>query len=131
MFRVALAVFGVSPLLVTALPERWVPGVVRGFYAFQCHGLRDRVLRVFGHPMPVCSRCFGIYLGLAVAALVASFRPSASVLRGWLVAAAALMAFDALVLEDRTPWLRLLTGFLLAFPAAKLILGDVRAPTGA
>lgn len=131
ILRLGFVAFGLSPWVVTFLSDRWVPGLLRSFYAFQCHGLTDRVVRLLGHPMPVCSRCLGIYLGLALSAALPLWRLRARALRIWLVVAAVLMTFDALLLEDRAPWSRLMTGLLLAFPAAKLILGDIRAPTEA
>lgn len=126
--RIALISFGLSPLVASFLPARLAAPFL-AFFRVQCHGLADRTLHVAGRPLPVCSRCTGIYLGLAVAAALPWPRLSPTVLRIWLFSAAALMAFDAVVLEDRAPLLRLGTGLLLAWPVVKLVLPDpVRAP---
>ena len=125
--RILLISFGLSPLVVAFLPPTAAAPFL-GFFRLQCHGLADRMLTVFGHRLPVCSRCIGIYLGLAVAAAVPRPRFAPNVLRVWLLAAAALMAVDALVLEDRVPALRILTGLLLAWPVVKLVLPDDPLP---
>lgn len=125
--RILLISLGLSPLVVAFLPPTMAAPFL-GFFRLQCHGLVDRVLTVFGHQLPVCSRCTGIYLGLALAAALPRPRFAPSVLRVWLFAAAALMALDALVLEDRVPALRILTGLLLAWPVVKLVLPEPSSP---
>lgn len=40
----------------------------------RCHGIPERCLVVAGHRMPVCARCFGSYLGNAVAVILFIFR---------------------------------------------------------
>jgi len=37
-----------------------------------CHQIDTRSFHLWGHQMPVCARCTGIYLGASVAALVAA-----------------------------------------------------------
>lgn len=128
--RILLISFGLSPLIVAFLPATMAAPFL-GFFRLQCHGLADRVLTVFGHRLPVCSRCTGIYLGLALAAALPRPRFEPKILRVWLLAAAALMAVDALVLEDRVPVLRILTGLLLAWPVVKLVLPEPEAATAA
>ncbi len=34
------------------------------FFSYICHQLPERSLHIAGHPMAVCSRCFGVYFGL-------------------------------------------------------------------
>lgn len=128
--RILLISFGLSPLIAAFLPAAAAAPLL-GFFRLQCHGLADRVLTMFGHRLPVCSRCTGIYLGLALAAALPRPRFEPTILRVWLLAAAALMAFDALVLEDRVPALRILTGLLLAWPVVKLVLPEPGPATAA
>lgn len=35
------------------------------FFSYICHQIPDRSFHVEGEPFAVCSRCFGVYLGLA------------------------------------------------------------------
>ncbi len=53
--------WGVAAPLVPA----WVRGVVALTFAPLCHHLADRVLTLATGPMCVCSRCAGLYAGLA------------------------------------------------------------------
>lgn len=39
------------------------------FFSYICHQLSDRSLHIAGHQMAVCSRCFGVYFGLAAGVL--------------------------------------------------------------
>lgn len=121
VIRIALISFGLSPLVVSFLPAALASPFLR-LFRLQCHGLADRTLHLAGRPLPVCSRCTGIYLGVALAAAIPWPRLSPRILRTWLFVAAGAMALDALVLEDRVPFVRLLTGLLLAWPVVRLIL---------
>lgn len=40
------------------------------FFSYICHQLPDRSLHIDGHPMAVCSRCFGVYFGLLAGIIV-------------------------------------------------------------
>ena len=72
--RVVLILIGVSPFLPRLLAP--VPGLAvlggafEAWFAFQCHRESARTLSVLGELLPVCSRCFGIYAGLGLGALV-------------------------------------------------------------
>ena len=93
------------------------------WFAFQCH--REEVRSpAFG---AVCTRCLGIYVGLALGALVARPRlqPGRHLL--WIGAAAAVLVVD--VFTEALGWrppsapLRFVTGASLAYPAAVSIVG--------
>jgi uncharacterized membrane protein len=45
------------------------PALIGLFHSF-CHQLPERTLTLFGTPMLVCSRCAGIYAGIALGALL-------------------------------------------------------------
>ena len=50
---------------------------VYGVGSMICHQLAERSYRLWDMQMPVCARCAGIYVGAAVAAIVARvFQPS-------------------------------------------------------
>jgi uncharacterized membrane protein len=73
---------------------------LRAAYHPLCHQLPARSVALAGHPLAVCSRCAGLYLGGALALLLAAF--SGVVFRvppgiRWLALAAAPTALDALV----------------------------------
>lgn len=42
-------------------------------YAALCHQIPSRTLHLAGEPMPVCARCLGFWLGLALAAWAATW----------------------------------------------------------
>jgi uncharacterized membrane protein len=40
------------------------------FFSYICHQIPERSLHIAGHQMAVCSRCFGVYVGLLAGMLV-------------------------------------------------------------
>jgi len=40
------------------------------FFGYICHQIPERSLNLAGHQMAVCSRCFGVYVGLLVGILI-------------------------------------------------------------
>ena len=120
----ALAAIGLLPLLpvlVAVAPSLAPAGRVFSVW-FDLHCERDpaRTLMLGGVPLAVCARCSGIYFGLGLGAALRLPRLSPPALRGWVLAAAALMWLDV-ELERRGfhgAWsgLRVLTGLLLAYP---------------
>lgn len=126
LLRVALLVVGVSPF-VPLLSERW-PGLrplaelLSSWFELQCHRDEGRLLGWGTHGWPVCARCWGIYVGLGLGALIARPRWLGRHLFLVLLPAALLMLMDVLTesVGLRPPWteLRVLTGVLLGYPAA-------------
>jgi uncharacterized membrane protein len=45
-------------------------GLMYFFFKPTCHQLPERSFFIFGYPMAVCARCFGIYLGFLAATLL-------------------------------------------------------------
>ncbi len=107
------------------------------WFDYQCHREAARSFALFGRIMPVCSRCFGIYAGLGLGALV--LRPKLDVwpLRIWVAGAAVVMVLDVVTenLGMRPAWglLRFATGVLLAYPvgAALVVALSERSSSGA
>ncbi len=68
--RFAICGFGLLPLGLVGLTEARVGEelvrVMEVGFSLQCHRVPDRFLQALD--LPVCGRCFGIYLGMAVAA---------------------------------------------------------------
>ena len=130
----ALLVFaGVAPF-VPALTER-VPGLsavgsaLDTLFSLQCHRETERTFAASA----VCVRCLGIYVGLALGALVLRPRLAPKHHLAWLFTAAGVLILDVLSeafgLRPPNAPLRFATGLSLAYPAAVSIVGALRART--
>ncbi len=131
--RALLVVVGVSPFLPLLATLATLPAVGAPFEAwfeFQCHREASRSLTLFGHAMPVCSRCFGIYLGLGLGALFLRPRLDVWPLRIWVGFAALVMVLDVLTesMGMRPEWapLRVATGILLSYPVGAALVWAAR-----
>jgi uncharacterized membrane protein len=132
--RALFIVIGVSPFLPLVL--RGVPvlsalgDLFEAWFAFQCHREPWRSLSVFGHVLPVCSRCTGIYWGLGLGALVLRPRLGVWPLRIWVGLAALVMVLDVwtelLGMRPESAWLRVITGVLLAYPVGSAVVWACR-----
>jgi uncharacterized membrane protein len=96
---VVLVIVGILPWIVPFargyLPLEVGEALDRLFWPV-CHRFPDRTIELAGWLMPLCSRCAGIFAGIAVGAIVAWPRLS---LRAWrlvLIAAAAIMIAEVL-----------------------------------
>jgi uncharacterized membrane protein len=112
----------------------WLDQALSFFGYAVCHGLPSRTLTVGGHFLPVCSRCTGIYLGIAVTYIFLivrrGFKVNALPSLGVSLAVAAMllpMSVDGvssyLGLRETTNTMRFLTGLaagaalpIFAFP---------------
>lgn len=98
--------------------------LVEVWFAFQCHREPDRML-VGLTLVPVCARCFGIYTGLGLGALVSRPRLSNRPLFVWVAVAGVLMILDVvtemLALRPPSSLLRLATGLLLSWPVGSAL----------
>jgi uncharacterized membrane protein len=133
----ALLVFGGVAPFVPAWTEG-IPGLEAvghafdAWFSFQCH--RDTA-RTFA-ASAVCTRCLGIYVGLALGALVARPRLAMKPHVLWMLVAGAALLAD--VVSEGFGWrppsapLRFVTGFALAYPAAVSIVRALSAnvPSG-
>lgn len=117
---------GVVVLLAAAGPV-FLGDRVHALLGLACHQNPERCLVVAGHPMALCARCLGLFLGFGVGALTALSRPlSRRTALGILLAAAALTALDVAAEQigfysNLIP-LRLATGTLLGV-AVSLMIG--------
>lgn len=134
VLRGALIVIGFSPLLPLVLEPvpvlRALGHAFEAWFAFQCHREPERSLSLFGHVLPVCSRCTGIYWGLAAGALVMRPRLGAWPLRIWVGFAALVMVLDVwtelLGMRPESTVMRVLTGMLLAYPVGAAVVWAAR-----
>ncbi len=136
--RGALVVIGLAPLWVTLVRDveslKWIVTLSDSWFTLQCHLAPARRLRSPWLDWAVCARCTGIYLGLALGALVA--RPPLSVrsLHVWLGLACAAMLVD--VATERWGWrassaaLRVLVGISMAYPVAIGVLQIAKGRAG-
>jgi uncharacterized membrane protein len=90
------AVFAAPVLLAHGVIQP--AGVIYRTFSFLCHQIPERSFYLEGHPLGVCARCTGIYVGFAAGALsyplVRSVRKADSPSRLWLVAACVPIAVD-------------------------------------
>jgi uncharacterized membrane protein len=116
---VSLALLPLVPAAVAHLaPLEALGRLLDACFAFQCE--RDP-LRTF-QGFAVCARCYGIYAGLALGALLLRPRITPFAQRVWLAVAALVLVLDVSseVLGMRPAWapLRLVTGALLGYPVS-------------
>ena len=113
--------------------------ILHAVYGRVCHQMPERSLWILGHPMAVCSRCLGIYLGYVAGLLGYPFlhkRLEERLLqRRWLFLALAPAVIDFtggyLGLFDNTVASRVATGFVAGLAAAIYTSAGLIAATGA
>jgi uncharacterized membrane protein len=106
-------------------PDLWL--LFRGL----CHQRPERTLAVLGAPMLVCSRCAGLYAGVALGALLPLPAPWLARGRALVLAALGLTILDVITqdLGLHPPWhpTRLATGLLLGWTASAFMFATLRA----
>ncbi len=117
------------PFAETYLPLGPVWLLVDLPFAAICHRLPDRTIELSGVAMPLCSRCAGIFAGLALGVLTCWPRLVLRQARFALFGAGLLMLAD-IVTQDlgwRPMWhsTRLLTGALLGYVAAIALMSAI------
>ena len=99
-------------------------------FGFVCHQIPDRSFHLAGHAFAVCSRCTGLYMGFAVAAVVYPLAYSLKRIdtprRRWLILAAVPLLIDFSLtyfgLWSNTHLTRFLTGALLGAVAVFYVM---------
>ena len=108
-----------------ALVQKSIVGPILYIFFHQvCHQLPDRSFFWFGHPLAVCHRCLGLYLGFWVGLLL---YPYVHTLRDHLKQRPRIILIFLLpaVLDSVTlnnPWSRWTTGLLATFPVALFVM---------
>ena len=99
-------------------------------FSYVCHQIPERSLFIAGHPLAVCSRCAGLYVGFAIAVLfyplLRSLRDVGIPQRKWLLMAALPLALDFslgfLGIWQNTHLSRFATGTLLGAVAVFYVM---------
>jgi uncharacterized membrane protein len=103
---------------------------IYSFFSYICHQIPERSITVFGGQMAVCSRCFGIYAGLAAGAIIYPIRKGFDVTEPisklWLFLALVPVGADwsltAFRIWENTHLSRFVTGAILGVVCAFFIL---------
>jgi uncharacterized membrane protein len=136
LLRLTLMLGGLLPWLrvLRGLPTSLGLAIDQAFSAL-CHHLPERTLVLGGSAMCVCSRCAGLYAGVALAAVWTRIEPAsrgASRARLAFQVGLGLLALDV-VTQDlglHPPWhsVRLATGALVGWAAAFWMLAELEGP---
>ncbi|WP_437632619.1 DUF2085 domain-containing protein [Sorangium sp. So ce854] len=136
--RCALALLGALPWCIplarSRLPLGELGATLDRLFAPMCHRLPERSLALEGVLMPLCSRCAGIFAGVAAGAAIARPRLAMAAWRPILIALSALMAADV-VTQDlglRPAWHvpRVATGLAFGYAAAAALLTQIARRPG-
>ncbi|MFN2595578.1 MAG: DUF2085 domain-containing protein [Pyrinomonadaceae bacterium] len=119
-----VAAFFAAPVLA-ARGDAAAAFVIYRSFAPLCHQIAERSFYVAGHPLAVCARCAGVYVGFTASLLfyplARDVRRTDAPPRAWLFAAAAPTALDFLINFvtpwHNTHWSRALSGALLGAAA--------------
>lgn len=114
------------PLLRAALPLGLVADAMALPFMFVCHQMTERTLHLAGEAMPLCSRCAGIFTGLALGAVTCWPRVTVNKARLLLAGGGLLMLADVVTqdLGIHPVWhtTRLLTGAILGWIACATLM---------
>ncbi len=104
----------------SAAQDKWWAELVYSFLRSVCHQLPERSFHWLGHPLAVCQRCTGLYVGFLLGLFVSASVPR---FRSFLTARPRIIAlFSVPLVTDvflpNTPLSRFLTGVLAASPIA-------------
>ncbi len=114
-----------APFFLSLLSSngKGVAFLIYWFFSPVCHQLKESSFIIYGNQMAVCSRCFGIYLGMMLGVLfyplIRSFDFTRVVHRRYIMLASLPMVGDiALLVMGAYPpllWLKALTGMFFGF----------------
>jgi uncharacterized membrane protein len=119
---------GLLPWLL-ALRPAWSRALFHVFRTI-CHQRPERTLTILEAPMVVCSRCAGLYLGLAIGVVLPLPRRLLPHGRALVIASVAMATLDVLTqdLGLHAPFhpVRLATGVLLGWSGCAFMMGTLR-----
>jgi uncharacterized membrane protein len=136
--RIVLGVMAAIPAAILAAAALCSWAISQGasmewrlLFRVMCHGMISRSLDLFGVPMPICARCFGIYAGLLAGIATFQLVPflRERVVRMVAFAAVTPLAIDGVTqllgLRESTNPLRLVTGVVAGLAFGFWILSAV------
>jgi len=122
------------PLARAYLPLGPLGQILDYLFVIVCHRMPERTIELAGVAMPLCSRCSGIFGGLALGMLIAWPRPSLRAARWGIVGAGALMLADVITQDFGIHPLwhatRLFTGGLLGYIVSVALLAAILRERG-
>jgi uncharacterized membrane protein len=130
---VLAGVFGFICALVIAAPvlahsSVSAAAIVYLFFSPICHQIPERSFALLGHPMAVCHRCSGIYLGLFLGSLIENnfMHRSTRIRRIWVLSAMTPLLLDLMLpltgIWAGTYLIRFFTGLIFGMTAAWLVV---------
>ncbi|WP_437810920.1 DUF2085 domain-containing protein [Sorangium sp. So ce1078] len=136
--RCALALLGALPWCIAVarshLPLGELGAALDRLFAPMCHRMPERSLALEGVVMPLCSRCAGIFAGVAAGAAIARPRLAIAAWRPILIALSALMVLDVATqdLGLRPVWhaTRIATGLAFGYAVAAAFLAQLARRPG-
>ncbi|MGK3984985.1 DUF2085 domain-containing protein [Sorangium sp. So ce136] len=136
--RYALVLLGALPWCIplarSRLPLGELGAALDRFFVPMCHRLPERSLALEGVMMPICSRCAGIFAGVAAGAVIARPRLKMTAWRPILIAISALMVVDVATqdLGLRPVWhaTRLATGLAFGYAVAAAFVAQLARRPG-
>ncbi len=121
------------PVAKAALPLGLIGDALELPFMFVCHRIGARTLSLLGEAMPLCSRCAGIFTGLALGAATCWPRLTVARARWWLAGGGVLMLADVITQDMgvHPVWheTRLATGALLGWIACATLMSAIRSET--
>jgi uncharacterized membrane protein len=118
---------------ITRDPDWGIASPIYSFFSYICHQLPERSLHFDGHPLAVCSRCFGVYFGLLAGLLVYPLWRRIDEIeplpRIWLFLSLVPIGIDwsltAFGIWENTHFSRFITGLILGVACATYIVPAV------
>jgi uncharacterized membrane protein len=94
-----------------------------------CHQMPERTLTIFGTPMAVCSRCAGIYAGIAIGAILPPLRFMTRHGRAAIWTAFSIVLLDVIIqnymLHSVNHFSRVATGIIAGWAASAFLFSSL------
>ena len=118
------------PLLRAYLPLGATGDLADGLFVLVCHRLPERTIELRGGALPLCSRCAGLFAGLAMGAVVMWPKLELRAARWVLLVAGLVMVADVIMQQTGVHpiWhsTRLATGMAVGWAAVATLLSAIR-----